>query len=372
LGAVRVLHIDTEMTWRGGENQLRLLVEGLARRGGFETHLALRPGSAALQRLGGHAPTLALPMRGGFDPAAALKLRAYCRRHAIDVIDAHTANAHALSLLAKSVGKGPRLVVHRRVDNVPRASLVNRRKYLSPSVDRYVAISGAIRDVLVRYGVPTARVEVVRSAIDGSAYATLDRAAERAALARAFGVDPALPLLGNASALSPQKGYETLLGALARLKERGVAYHAFVAGDGELRDELERRRIRLGLEHHVTFLGFVADVPRLLSALDVLAMPSNWEGLGTLLLEATSAGLAIAATRVGGIPEVVAHEETGLLSAAGDVEAHAENLARLCADAALRARLNAAARERVTREFSVASMVSGNAAVYRAVVEGGT
>jgi glycosyltransferase involved in cell wall biosynthesis len=97
----------------------------------------------------------------------------------------------------------------------------------------------------------------------------------------------------------------------------------------------------------------------------VLAIPSNFEGLGTVILEATHAGCAVAGTRVGGIPEVIKHGETGLLSEVGDAEGHAANLAQLIADPALRERLNAAARALVAREFSVGAMVGGNLAVYK-------
>src|SRR6185437_7301144 len=109
--------------------------------------------------------------------------------------------------------------------------------------------------------------------------------------------------------------------------------------------------------HHVTFLGFIEDVPSFLAGLDALAVPSNFEGLGTILLDGTAAGLPIAATRVGGIPEVIVDGETGLLSEVGDADGLAANLARLVADPALGARLNAAEREKVAREFSVGAMV---------------
>lgn len=364
---MRVLHIDTEMTWRGGENQLRLLLEGLAKTD-VECFTAVRPSSAAEQRLGPLTPLVPVPMRGGFDPRAAWALKRFCDRQAVDLIDAHTSNAHALALLVKQLGARAKVIVHRRVDYAPSPSLINRAKYLSSKVDRYVAISDAIKRVLVAYGIPEARISVVKSAVPTDQYRDAARPAAKAALAQAFGVDPGLVFLGNASALTPQKGYETLLGAAGVLKRRGVPYHLFIAGDGELRDRLERQRIDLGLEHHVTFLGFIADVPGFLSGLDVLAVPSNFEGLGTILLDGTAAGLPIAATRVGGIPEVVVTGETGLLSEVGDAEGLAANLTALVNDPALRTRLNAAARAHVAREFSVSAMVGGNLAVYREIL----
>lgn len=363
----RVLHIDTEMTWRGGENQLRLLLEGLGP-SDVECHVAVRPGSAAAERLARLAKLVLTPMRGGFDLKAAWTLAQHCKEHEVDLIDAHTSNAHSLALLTRLFYPRVKVVVHRRVDYAPGDSFVNRKKYLTPKVDLFIAISEAIRGVLTDYGVPASRVRVARSAVSDAPYKNLDRREARAALAAAYGIDPGLPFLGNASALTDQKGHDVLLKALKALKDRGVPFHCFIAGDGALRDPLEKQRIQLGLEHDVTFMGFIQDVARFLAALDVLAMPSNYEGLGTVILDATFAGACVVATKVGGIPEVILPEKTGLLSPVGDAEAFAANLARVCPDAALRQHLNTAAKQHVHREFSVAAMVGGNLDAYREVL----
>ncbi len=360
---MRVLHLDTEMTWRGGENQLRLLLEGLASTD-VESHVAVRPGSAAESRLRGLGRIYPCAMRGGFDPLAGIRLGRYCKEHAIDLIDAHTSNAHSLGLLAKLAYGRPKLVVHRRVDYPPKTDVVNRLKYQSARVDRYVAISSAIKEVLVNWGLPAERISVVKSAVEHAKRGPA-RDQCRAALATTYGIDPTKVFVGNASALTPQKGHEVLLHAAKELKARGVAFHVFVAGDGELTSSLERLRIELGLEYDVTFLGFITDVASFLAGLDVMAVPSNFEGLGTVILDAIGAGLPVAATRVGGIPEIVRHEETGLLSEKGDARGLADNLGRLAANPALRSSLNAAARAWIDREFSVSAMVGGNLDVYR-------
>ena len=365
---MRILHIDTEMGWRGGENQLRLLLEGLARTD-VESFVAARPGSAAAQRLATLAPVFTCPMRGGIDPIAAMRLASFCKRQKIDLIDAHTANGHGLGLIIKLLLPNLKLVVHRRVDNIPKTNTFNRLKYNSSQVDRYIAISSAIHDVLVDYGIPSARITVVRSAVPDNPYHGLDHLQEKEALAKAYGLGTDLVFFGNASALSPQKGYPTLLNAAKSLKDRGVPFHCFIAGDGELRASLEKQRMDLGLEYDVTFLGFIEEVPRFLTALDILAMPSTNEGLGTLLLDASLAGCAIAATRVGGIPEAVIHGKTGLLSCVGDASGLAAHLKQLIENPELRRELSANSRALTAREFSVGSMVGGNLAVYRQLVD---
>lgn len=360
---MRVLHLDTEMGWRGGENQLRLLLEGL-RAYPVESHLAARPGSEAARRLDGLATVVTYPMRGGFDPVAAYKIATYCKKNQIDLIDAHTGNGHSLGLLVKTLVPNVKLIVHRRVDNVPKNNALNRRKYLSPRVDLYVAISGAIAKILENYGVPKERIALVRSAVPDIVYQDLNRENEKRQLAQAFGISPDVVFIGNASALSSQKGYPTLLAAAKILKDQGKSFHVFIAGDGELRPSLESLRISLGLEHDVTFLGFIKEVPKFLCAMDILAMPSVNEGLGTLLLDASLARCAIAATRVGGIPEVVTHRITGLLSSVDDSPGLAAHLAQLIQEPALRHHLGTNARDFVVREFAWEAMVRGNFTIY--------
>ena len=365
---MRILHVDTERTWRGGENQVRLLVEGLLQRG-VECHLALRRSGAAAERLKGLAPIVTSGILGSGAPFA-LRLARYCQNHRITLLDAHTAKAHSLALQIKSLCPEIKLVVHRRVDNPPKSRLLSRRKYLTPKVDAFVAISGAIADELRRFGVPPQRLRVVKSAVDLSPYGRLDRAACRHLLLEQWGIAANRTLIGNASALSPQKGYDVLLAAAASLRQTGSPFQLLIAGAGDCESELRRMATSLNLDHHVTFVGFLGDVRPFLAGLDILAVPSRNEGLGTIILEGIGAGLAVAASRVGGIPEIITDGDTGLLSPPGDPVALATNLQRLVADPGLRAALASRARAHVERAFSLSAMVDGNAQVYQEVLGG--
>lgn len=365
---LHVLHIDSESGWRGGENQLRLLVIGLAGHG-VVSHVAARPGSLAATRLADAGATVVeVPMRGSFNPRAAWRLAHYCDAHRIQIIHAHTANAHSLGLLLKRLRPDLKLVVHRRVDYRPSHGFWSRRKYLSTAIDRFVAISEAVRQILLDYGIPSERINLVRSAVPMGRHASIDRTQARQQLASAFGIAPELTFIGNASALTHQKGYETLLDAFARLKSQNVNFHGFIAGDGELRDALERQRIALGLEHDVTFLGFIEEIPSFLAGLDILAVPSRFEGLGTIILDAIDAGLCVVASRVGGIPEIIIEGVTGLLAPVDDAETLARQLAKAAGDPDLRQRLNTAAKLHVMQRFAVEAMVEGNLAVYHSLL----
>lgn len=263
-----------------------------------------------------------------------------------------------------------KLVVHRRVDYQPGGSWFNRRKYLSPRIDRYIAISGAISRILEDYGVPASRIAVVRSAVDDGPFLALDRLACRQKIANELGFDSALPVIGNVAYITEQKGHATLIRALARVKRQGRRFFSFIAGDGHLRQDCEALAKDLGLTpDDLRFLGVRDDVPDLLAASDIFALSSNDEGLGTSLLDAVHAGAALLASEVGGIPEIILPGQTGLLAPVRNDQVFAEQLLLLLDNPPLRARLTNTAREHAARFFSLRSMVEGNLTVYRSLLE---
>ncbi len=362
---LKILHIDSESSWRGGENQLKLLIEGLSKLG-VESHVACPKGSELAKRLFGipRCFIIELPLRGGFNPRALVQLLRYIKSNAISIIDCHSGNAHTLGLAVKTFIPHLKLVIHRRVDNIPKGGFFNHAKYLSPKIDRYVAISSAIANVLANYGISRQKIEVVKSAVPLDEYASIDKLAARRDLAHAFGIKPETCLIGNASALSPQKGYDDLFYAASYLKEQNLDFHIFIAGEGELRDQLEALRAHLGLEHHITMLGFIKEVREFLSALDVLAVPSINEGLGTIILDGIGAGLCVAASNVGGIPEIITHGETGLLSPPRSPRELSENLKALIIDQSLRRSLAKKSLAYIMEYYHVDKMVSENLAIY--------
>jgi len=167
--------------------------------------------------------------------------------------------------------------------------------------------------------------------------------------------------------LTEQKGHTYLLDAFAQVMRVLPAARLLVIGDGELRPTLERRATRLGLHGSVIFTGRREDVPRLMMALDVLALPSLWEGFGLVLLEAMAAGKPIVASRVSAIPEIVADGETGLLVPPRDVKALAQALLALLHDPQRATEMGRRGRLRLEQEFTVERMVSQTEAAYEKV-----
>jgi glycosyltransferase involved in cell wall biosynthesis len=249
-----------------------------------------------------------------------------------------------------------------------RAGALRRRlaRAVERRIARHVAVSEFARRALVEgHGIAPERVEVVPNGRDP---AELASARPRAEVRRALGVAPEDVLVLAVARLAPEKGLEPLLdGFAAAAAAPGAPPLALaIAGDGPLREPLAARargRVRL--------LGFRPDVPDLLAAADVFALTSRAEAFGLALVEAAFAGLAAIGARAGGIPEIVAPEETGLLVPPDDAPAVAAAIARLARDPALRARFGAAARARAEGRFTLARAVARFDEIYARARETG-
>lgn len=359
-GNLRILHIDEQRTWRGGERQAGQLVEALVRRG-HEVFIAGRPGSPFLQSyqdLDGLV-RIAAPFVGEADPWTAWKLARAVKRHRIDIIHAHTSHAHSYACIARRLAGRGKVVVSRRVAFTPKGGWINRIKYNDP--DMFVAVAKRVGEVLAEYGVPDSKIAVVHSCIDHARF-------EVEPIARAeLDIPEGVPLIGNIAALDPVKDQLMLLEAMPKVLAAVPDLRLLIAGEGPQRAALEQRIRSLGLESTVTLLGFRSDVPRLLKALDIFVLTSKMEGIGGAVLEAMACGVPAVATAAGGVPEVVQDGKTGTLVPVGDSKALADGLIRVLQDRPHAARMAENAQAFVRANHNVERMVEGNIAVYEAL-----
>jgi glycosyltransferase involved in cell wall biosynthesis len=359
------LHIDTARTWRGGQNQVLLTVNGL-RELGQRAALVAHPDGVLLRRVSEGLELIPLAPRTEIDLAAAWQLSRVVRRLLPAVVHAHDAHAIAMAALALSFGSppiAPALIASRRVDFHLRKNSFSRWKHRQ--VDCFIAASEAIRRLLVADGVPPDRTITVHEGID------IDHvlAAPAVNVHEAFWLPHQAPIVGNVAALVPHKGQRHLIEA-ARLVVLEVPDARFIIlGEGELHEQLERQVRDHHLEKHVLLPGFRTDVLGCIKGFDLFAMSSVTEGLGTSLLDAMACSRAIVATRAGGIPEIVEDGQTGILVEPRDHAAMARAIVRLLRDGGMRRRMGAAGLARVTDRFTVERMVAETAAVYARVAD---
>ena len=359
-----IAHVDAEMDFSGGEVQVFLLVEGLAERG-HRNVLVCSPGSRAAEeavRRGIEHRTV--PMRSDLDLPAVLRLRRALADAGVDLVHLHTGRATWLGGLAARLARRPAITT-RRMDRPVRRGWRTRLVH-ERLTHRTVAISPAVRERLLEGGVPAARLRTISSAVDPRAL-RVDEARE--AIRDELGLASGELVLLTLASLVPRKGLDVLLDAFARLGERGATL--LVAGEGPERAGLEEHARRAGIAGRVRFLGRREDAPRLLAACDVFVLPSRREGLGVAALEAMAAGVAVVATRVGGLGEAVEDGRSGRLVEPGDPEALARALEELLGDDALRARLAAAGPARVAEGYLASSMTRSYEALYLEVLAGG-
>ncbi len=307
---MRVAHLDTGRTWRGGQGQVLLLMRELAARG-VEQRLLAPAGPLAERAAAAGLAVTRWDSRGELDLFAMGRATAALRAFAPDVMHAHSAHAHALGVPAARRAGVPVAIVSRRVDFTVGGNPFSRLKYRM-DVDRYFCISEGVRQAMLASGVPAVKLALVPSGVD---FDEVRRAgAEPTGDVRAeLGLPADAEIVGTVASLAPHKNHALLLEAAAIVCAHRPRAHFVWLGEGECRPALERRRAELGLESRVHLPGFVPDARARMTQFTLFVLSSHLEGLCTSLLDAQVLGVPIVATAVGGVPEVVEDERTGRL-----------------------------------------------------------
>lgn len=266
----------------------------------------------------------------------------------------HTSDVYAniFGLPAAALARVPVRVGNRRGVNQDRSAahlVLQRAAYACAHV--VVANSAALARRLRREGVPARKIAIVPNGLDVAAFTP----------APARSLRRRVIMVAN---LRPEKGHDLLITAAARVVRQFPDAHFTLVGDGPARGALGAQIAAHELEHAFALLGERDDVPALLAQADIAVLPSRTESMPNAVLEAMAAGLPVIATHVGGIPDIIDHMRTGLLIPPENPAALADQIAALMADAALAARLGAAARAEVRARFSFERMVASIDALY--------
>jgi glycosyltransferase involved in cell wall biosynthesis len=355
----RILYVDTERLWRGGQEQLLGLMSGMQARGWgillaapAESPLAARAAATGID-------IVPFQQRAELSPQALLRLLGVLRGNQVDILHFNTPTPIIVGGVAARLRKIPVVVASRRV-NFPLKTRLSAVKY-NLLLDRVFTVSVSILKTLVQGGVKPMLVETIYEGVDLD---WIDSLTTDFRLPRKPGI-----VLGTVAHLSPEKGHRTLLEAARLLTERGLVFHLVLVGEGRLRPTLERIAKQFGLEDRVTFTGFRADSEALMRQFDVFCLPSLSEGLSSAILAAMASAQPVVSTRVGGIPELVREDETGYLVSPDAPEQLAAALARLIVDESLRRRLGRAGRKRVEAHFTLCNKLDESEAAYRRLLD---
>lgn len=350
----RVVHVASGREWRGGQKQAWLLARELraldcpqvvVTGAGTELERRLREEGVDVNAVGWQA---------GLSPAAARAAWIESRRGGA-ILHAHDGHSTTIAGMAATLSQVPYLAT-RRVD------FPLRRLGFWGRADRVVAISEAVRAIVIRGGLDPARVPVIHSGIDIGAVAAANPAGAR----HAVGIAEHVPLAIATGALVGHKDHHTLILAAAHARATAPALVWAIAGEGPLRGALEREIAELGLGETVRLLGHLPDPLPLVAAADCFVTSSKEEGLGTAMLDAMALGRPVAATAGGGIPEILA-EGSGLVVPIQDPAALGDAVIQLIHNPELAARMAVGARTRVER-FSARRMAEAYLALYRSLM----
>lgn len=277
------------------------------------------------------------------------RLHRFLRERRIDVLHAHMFRANVPASTVGRLARVPVVVAHEHTWSY-RGRPLRRwgdREVVARGSDAFVAVSNADRaNMIAVERIGPEKIVVVPNGIPEPALRGTDVRAE-------LGLEPGAPVIGALARLDPQKGYDVLVEALVVLRRHRPDVRVLIAGEGRERPRLEAAIAAHGLTDRVRLLGHRDDAADFLAALDVVVMPSRWEGSPLALVEAMALARPIVATAVGGIPDLITDEEHGLLVAPEDPQALAAALERILGDAALARRLGVAARRRQRAELSI-------------------
>jgi glycosyltransferase involved in cell wall biosynthesis len=312
---------------------------------------------------------LALPQHDPGHLHGICDLRGEVQAGRFDILHAHDGRSQTISALA-SVGLAAKRVATRRVTFMPRGlggALQLHHLQYGRTCDAIIAVSGFVRDLIARSGLDASKIEIIPDGVEIPA--RLPDAACRARARRGWGLHPEEFVIGHAGAFTREKGQDLLLEAFTEVSASlPVPARLLLVGEGPLRDSVS------GLvgktPGRALVLGSMEDLTPFFASLDLYAMPSRSEGLGSSALLAMAHGLPVVATRVGGLPEIVEDGANGWLVDPESPAALAQALVRAASDPGRLRSFGLAGRERA-RAFSSDTMVNRTEALYHRLVSAG-
>ncbi len=272
----------------------------------------------------------------------------------------HSAKSHSLAVLSHVIGNRSPMILSRRVDFPIRNSWFTRWKYNHPAICNILCVSNAIEKIVKSSIKEPAKCTTVYSGIDLSKFKQTHRISAK----EPIDLSGNTLLIGNTSALAAHKDYVTFVDTAAIFLQYQMAAHFFIIGDGPEKESIQQYVKEKGLTDHVTLTGFLNNIEEILPELDIFLMTSITEGLGTSVLDAFACKIPVVATEAGGIPEMVIHQQTGLLAKVKNSPALAAHIKALVDNSLYNTTLTEQAYQHLTNHFTKEKMTETTLKVY--------
>lgn len=371
---MKILQVAYKSTISGGEKVLFDLATSLKERGHDVSVICPDPGQLPdeLRKVG--IETTIIPFHKTYDIRAARRLAQFITREQIEVLHSHSMLTNIVSRVAGRLARVPVSVSTEHLTmelgrGGRSGEIIERLKaryyrildnYTSRYNQQVIAVSNAVRDDLVEQGIPTSRITVIQNGINIPDINPTARDRIRLDL----GIKPGETVIGAVGRLSPQKDYPTLLRAFKEVESSCPEAILLIAGDGYLRDNLEKLTDELGIRERVKFLGYRSNVLEVVSSFDIYALSSLWEGLPLAVLEAMAMGKPVVATSVPGTQEAVNEGETGFLVPLKDNQALSQGIIKLVCNQKKIKLMGDAGRRRWNDCFSLTRVIDEHEELY--------
>lgn len=295
------------------------------------------------------------------------KLVHYIKKHKIDIVETAVFPSDVYGRISARLANVPIIIstMHRAEDHKQEAiyrALFFVDTFTMAFTTKIIAVSQAVKNYLISWHKMRAdKIKVIYNGLDPRNYSCdVDKATLRSAL----GLAPEVPIVAVVGRLVKLKGIDYFLRAASAILVAGENVQFLVVGEGPLKGDLTKQAKILGIGRNVYFAGFREDIPEILSAIDILVVPSLWEGLPLVVLEGMLSGKPIVATRVGGIPEAVKDGKSGILVPPRDVDALRDSVLELLKNPEKRKELGERGKQRALQYFDIERMVRDYTGVY--------
>lgn len=357
----KVLHIELGRHLVGGTMQTFYLSQELQKRG--IKNLVVTPHNSPLyQRLKqANIPARGVHYSGDLDLLFIPKLIAIVRTFKPDIIHIHSRRgADTLGLIAAKLARLGKVIVARRVDDpLPDNWFTHMRYQYLP--DRVIAVSQGIVQSLTNAGIDRDVIDQVYSAIDFSSYQVK---ADPNTVKQELGITTqnVIAVIGQ---LIPRKGHRFLIEAAADILKQHPDTSFLFLGEGKEREKLAQQVTQLNLDKNFVFAGYRTDIGRILNAIDILVHPATMEGFANVALQAMAAKIPVVSSAVGGMPESVLHEKTGLLVEPKEPKQIAKAVNQLLSDRNYLKKLGTQGQAFVEQRFTIERTAEETLKVYQ-------
>lgn len=309
--------------------------------------------------------TTLIKMQSIFDIKAGYRIAQYCRKHKIDIIQAHFLRESYIAVLTKIFYPKVKVLWTMHFSHEKKSFVKVLNKALSYFTDKIICVSKAVKDTLINEGINSKKLNVIYNGVDTETFKPLNQQSIR----KELNIRDEELLLITVARFHKEKGHEFLIDALSEFKKFDIPFKALLVGDGDELENIKSRVEDVNLKNQVIFMGFSEEIPKLLSTSDIYLSPSVNEAISFSILESLSCEVPVIATEVGGIPEVLSGTDCGYMVTYGDKIEFANKIKTLYTEKELYNLMKKNGRKLVLEKFSKEQMLVATYEQYKSLLK---